>query len=58
VEAARRSLGASGAEVSVLDDQRDVGWAVVGDNAILVARQAIEIRTGDFAIRRLVEITL
>jgi hypothetical protein len=58
LEAARRSLDASGAEVRVLDDQRDVGWTVVGDNAILVARQAIEIQTGDFAIRRLVEITL
>lgn len=58
VEAARRSLDPAGAEVRVLDDQRDVGWTVIGDTAILVARQAIEVRTGEFAIRQLVEITL
>jgi Family of unknown function (DUF6345) len=58
VEAARESCCGVDAEVRVIDDQRDIGWSVAGDAATLVARQAIEVRTGDFAIRRLVEIAL
>ena len=55
-DALRRSVGDG--DVTVVPDSLDVGYRVSTDSAVTVARQDVEIRTGDYAIRRIVEIVL
>jgi hypothetical protein len=58
VESVRAGFESCGASVTVLSDTRDVGFRIDGDSAVTVARQDIEVTTGDFTIRKIVEITL
>jgi hypothetical protein len=58
VESVRTGFESCGASVTVLSDTRDVGFRIDGDSAVTVARQDIEVTTGDFTIRKIVEITL
>ena len=55
-DAVRRSVGAG--EVTVVPDSLDVGYRVSVDSAVIVARQDVEIATGDYAIRKVVEVVL
>lgn len=60
-EELRRRVAGQGdgtAEVVVVPDTRDVGYRVDGDTAVTVARQDVEIRTGPYAFRRHLEVTL
>lgn len=50
--------GNGGVQVTVLPDTRDVCYRLERDSAVMVARQDVELRTGDFAIRRIVEVVL
>jgi hypothetical protein len=55
-DAVCRSMGAS--EVIVVPNSLDIGYRVSGDSAVTVARQDVEITTGDYAIRKVVEVVL
>ena len=41
-----------------MPDTRDVCYRVDGDSAVMVARQDVEIRTGEYAVRRILEAVL
>ena len=51
-----RRLEAAGAQVAILSNGREYGYRVHGDLAVTVARQDIEISTGEFTKRRTVEV--
>ena len=42
----------------VLPDTRDVSYRIDRGSAVLVAREEVEIRSSDFAIRKVVEVVL
>ena len=50
--------GAGGAQVVTVPDTRDVCYRLDRDSAVTVARQDVEIRTGDYAIRQILEVVL
>jgi hypothetical protein len=56
VEILRRCVG--NGDVTVVPDSLDVGYRVSPDSAVAVARQDVEIATGDYAIRKIVEVAL
>ena len=58
VDEVRRGLPTDESRVEVLHDSRDVGYRLDRDGAVTVARQSVEISSGGFAIRRIVEVTL
>ena len=60
IDAIRRGLpsGDSKSSVEVVADSRDVGYRLDRDVAVTVAREIVEISSGGFAIRRIVEVTL
>ena len=53
-----RCDGRSDSELVLLPDTRDVSYRVDHGSAVLVAREEVEIRSGDFAIRKVVEVVL
>ena len=55
-DAVRRSVGAN--QVTVVPDSLDVGYRISVDSAVTVARQDVEFATGDYAIRKVVEVVL
>jgi hypothetical protein len=61
IEDLERQVGCEGRgdrEIVVLPGTRDVAYRVDRDSAVLVAREEVEIRSGDFAIRKVVEVVL
>jgi hypothetical protein len=56
VKAELHRLEAAGAQVALVPNGRDFGYSVRGDVAVTVARQDIEITTGEFTKRRTLEI--
>lgn len=60
-EELRRRVAGQGdgsAEVVAVPETRDVCYRVDGDSAVTVARQDVEIRTGAYAFRRVLEVAL
>ncbi|NUU19472.1 hypothetical protein HP550_19665 [Cellulomonas humilata] len=53
-----RCDGRSDSELVLLPDTRDVSYRIDHDSAVLVAREEVEVRSGDFAIRKVVEAVL
>jgi hypothetical protein len=45
-------------EVVAVPDTRDVCYRLGRDSAVMVARQDVEIRTNDYAIRQILEVVL
>ena len=58
IERRLRCEGRGDSEVAVVPDSRDVCYRFDRDSAVLVAREEIEIRTGQYAIRKVVEVAL
>jgi hypothetical protein len=56
VHAEMRRLEGAGAQVTLVPNGREFGYRVQGEVALTVARQGIEITTGDFTKRRTLEI--
>ncbi len=58
IERRLRCDGRGDSEVVVVPDSRDVCYRFDRDSAVLVAREEVEIRTGQYAIRKVVEVAL
>lgn len=50
--------GSGGAQIVAVPNTRDVCYRLDRDSAVMVARQDVEIRTGDYGIRQILEVVL